>query len=306
MYMRTSGTMFTALGHFVVRRRKLALGLTVLAIAVAGIVGGGVFDRLAQGGFADPDSESIQAADYLEDHFGAGAPNVVLLVTADQGTVDDAAVAREGRRLTRQLSNYPRADDVVSYWSLGSPPPLRSTDGTEAIVVGRLAGDQDDWQDVADDLRPTFAGDHGPVHVEVGGTVAIFDQIGATIEKDLATAEGIAVPLTLLLLIVVFGGLVAAFLPIGVGLVAILGAFLVLWAVTGFTDVSIFSINLVTAMGLGLAIDYSLFIVSRYREELASGKSVQSAVLRTVETAGRTVAFSALTVAASLSALLIF
>src|SRR5690606_12738792 len=126
------------------------------------------------------------------------------------------------------------------------------------------------------------------------------------IEGDLARAEMVAVPITLLLLVLVFGGLVAAGLPLIVGLVSVLGTFFTLWLVTLVTDVSVFSINLVTAMGLGLAIDYSLFIVSRFREELQAGRSVEDAVVRTVETAGRTITVSALTVAVSLSALLVF
>jgi RND superfamily putative drug exporter len=144
----------------------------------------------------------------------------------------------------------------------------------------------------------------------------VFGSVSHTIEGDLARAESVAVPITLVLLVLVFGGLVAAGLPLLVGAVAVLGTFFTLWVVATFTDVSIFSINLVTALGLGLAIDYSLFIVSRFREELAARPSrfrrvddralVAEAVVRTVETAGRTIAVSALTVAISLSALLVF
>ncbi|HEY8060920.1 MAG TPA: MMPL family transporter, partial [Acidimicrobiales bacterium] len=298
--------MFTRIGQFAFRRRRLVLVLTVVVVITAGVLGGAVFDRLASGGFADPDSESTKADELLEDRFGAGAPNVVLLVTATGGDVDAPEVAAVGQQLTDELASYPKADDVVSYWSLGSPPPLRSEDGSAAMVVGRLVGDQDDWQDAADGLAEAFNGERGPVIVEVGGPVEIFNQIGETIESDLARAESVAVPITLILLIIVFGGVVAALLPVGVGMLAVLGAFFVLWLVTAVTDVSVFSINLVTAMGLGLAIDYSLFVVSRFREELHAGRTVDEAVVRTVETAGRTVAFSALTVAASLSALLIF
>ena len=298
--------MFTRIGQFTVRRRRFVLVLTVVVVILAGVLGGAVFDRLSTGGFEDPDSESARAADLLDQEFGAGAPNVVLLVTAEDGDVDAAAVAEVGRELTEELAAYPNADDVVSYWSLGSPPPLRSEDGSAALVVGRLAGEQDEWQVAGEGLDEAFAGDRGPVNVEVGGSVEIFNQVGETIESDLARAEGFAIPLTLILLIVVFGGVVAALLPVGVGMLAVLGAFFVLWLVTAVTDVSVFSINLVTALGLGLAIDYSLFVVSRFREELHAGRSVDDAVIRTVETAGRTVAFSALTVAASLSALLIF
>ncbi|MBA3281099.1 MAG: MMPL family transporter, partial [Acidimicrobiia bacterium] len=182
----------------------------------------------------------------------------------------------------------------------------RSDDRTEALVVGRLAGDQDDWQDVADGLAEEFNRTRGPVAVAVGGPVEIFNQIGETIETDLAKAESIAVPITLLLLVIVFGSLVAGLLPLAVGVVAVMGTFLTLSLLTSFTDVSIFSINITTALGLGLAIDYSLFIVSRFREEMRNGHDVETAVVRTVDTAGRTVFFSALTVAVSLAALLVF
>jgi RND superfamily putative drug exporter len=236
--------------------------------------------------------------------------------------VDSPVVSEAGLALTASLAATEGVADVASYWSLGSPPPLRSAEGDQALVLLRVPGDADDPRraTLVDELIETYddevAARHdaeAPAHpwshavtVEVGGPERIFTQVGETIEGDLARAETIAVPLTLLLLVVVFGGIVAALLPVAVGVVAVLGAFLTLFIITGFTDVSIFSINLVTAMGLGLAIDYSLFVVSRYREELARGRSVEDAVVRTVETAGRTVAFSALTVAVSLSALLIF
>ena len=127
MYERKHTTMFTRIGQFTVRRRRLVLMLTVVVVIVAGMLGGAVFDRLSSGGFADPDSESTRADDLLEGRFGAGAPNVVLLVTASDGDVDAPEVAAVGQQLTDELAAYPQADDVVSYWSLGSPPPLAST-----------------------------------------------------------------------------------------------------------------------------------------------------------------------------------
>lgn len=321
--------MFTRLGHLVVRRRRTILTLTLIALVAAAIVGGGVFSRLSTGGFEDPDSESTRAADVLEAEFGTGAPDLVLVVSATAPSTDDVAavdqplVRAAGEAITASLAGTAGLDDVVSYWSLGAPPPLRSTDGESALVLLRAPGDEDDTAraDVIEHVIETYddeehaaeiaegAAPHewsGAVTVEVGGGERIFTQVGETIEGDLARAESIAIPLTLLLLVVVFGGIVAALLPVAVGMFAVLGAFLTLFVITSFTDVSIFSINLVTAMGLGLAIDYSLLVVSRFREELARGRAVDDAVVRTVETAGRTVAFSALTVAVSLAALLIF
>ena len=313
--------MFTTLGRLTVRRRRPILLLTLVTLVVAAIVGGGVFSRLSSGGFDDPDAESTRAGTVLEERFGTGSPDLVLVVTAetDETTraagvaVDRLDVARAADRLTDDLTAIEGTADVTSYWSLGSPPPLRSDDGTEALVLLRVPGDEDDPEraDLVSTIIHDFdtdagAADRGPITVAVGGPERIFEQIGSTIEGDLARAEAIAIPLTLALLIVVFAGVVAALLPLVVGVVAVFGAFMTLFVITMVTDVSVFSINLVTALGLGLAIDYSLFIVSRFREELANGRDVDAAVVRTVETAGRTVAFSAITVAISLSALLIF
>ncbi len=298
--------MFTRLGWFTVRRRRLLLVLTVLFIVAAGVIGGGAFGVLKGGGFDDPSSESAQAAALLENRFGSGDPNVVLLVTADGGDVDAPAAATAGTDLTNRLAAEAGLSQVASYWTLGSPPPLRSDDGAAALVVGRIAGDEDVQDATFARIKDAFEGDQGDIDVRLGGQLAVFADISETIEGDLGRAEAIAIPLTLALLVVVFGSLVAAGLPLLVGVVAVMGTFLVLFVLGSLTDVSIYSINLTTALGLGLAIDYSLFIVSRFREELRNGLSPHDAVVRTVETAGRTVAFSALTVAVSLSALLVF
>jgi RND superfamily putative drug exporter len=299
--------MFAALGRFTVRRRWVVLVLTVVVLVASAGIGGGVFDRLKSGGFFDPDAESTRAEEVLDDQFAAGQPDLVLLVEVDGGDVDGADAVAAGTRLTEQLAAEDLVTQAQSYWSLGSPPPLKSTDGSEAIVLVQI----DDADEVAADqaivdLSEEYSGEGDGFTVRMGGRGEIFRQVGETIEGDLASSESIAVPITLLLLVLVFGGIVAALLPVGVGLVAIMGTFLVLYLVTLATDVSVYSITLTTAMGLGLAIDYSLFVVSRFREELAKGRTVEAAVVRTVETAGRTVAFSGLTVAVSLVALLIF
>lgn len=301
--------MFTALGHLVTRRRFSVIVMSLLGVVVAMAVGFGVFGQLSSGGFDDPSSESSRAGEVLDEEFDTGGADLVAIVTATSGTVDDPEVAAEGARLAADLAAEPGTDDVTSYWSLGSPDALRSADGTRALVLLRFPGEVDD-ADRIENVEAVLADYDGVeregVRVDLAGAEAVFTAIGETIEGDLARAEAIAIPLTLLLLLVVFGSAVAAGLPVLVGMISVMGAFFVLYVITLFTDVSIFSINLVTALGLGLAIDYSLFIVSRFREERERGRSVEDAVVRTVETAGRTVAFSAMTVAISLSALLIF
>ncbi|GAB3981622.1 MMPL family transporter [Plantactinospora veratri] len=298
--------MFGRIGHFVVRRRRLVLALTVLFVVVAGAAGSGLFGQLGGGGFADPDAESTRAEAFLAE-VGAPRPELVLLVEAPDGAgVDDPAVAASGAALGRELADEPGVLGLDSYWSTGGRAALRSTDGGAALVVVDLAGGEEQVEAAAAGIAAEYAGGRGPLTVRVGGGYAIDEAIGEQLDTDLVRAELIAVPVTLLLLLFVFGGIVAATLPLAVSVIAVLGAFLVLSGIAQLTEVSVYSINLMTGLGFGLAIDYSLFILSRFREELAAGRTTEEAVLRTVRTAGRTVAFSALTVAVSLSALLVF
>ena len=297
---------FARLGQFLVARRRWVLVLGIVAMISAGVFGADVASKLSTGGFEDPSADSTKAAEILDEEFGAGEPNVVVLVRSDRGNVDDPATAAAGRQITEDLASTDRVGDVVSYWSLGSPPPLRADDSTSALVLARVDGTEDEIRDTVDEIRERFTIDDGVVEARVSGREAVFAEMGDTIEEDLALAEMIAFPLTLLLLFFVFRSLVAALLPIAVGGLAIVGTFFVLEVVASFTTVSIFALNLTTAMGLGLAIDYSLFVISRYREERELGHEPNEAVVRTVATAGRAVFFSGFTVAVSLSALLVF
>ncbi|MDP8971491.1 MAG: MMPL family transporter, partial [Actinomycetota bacterium] len=204
------------------------------------------------------------------------------------------------------MAAEPDVEQVVSYWSSGGVPSLRSRDGGEALVLGRVLGDEDALEGRVEELSADYSGDHGPIVVGVAGSAEVFRQLTETVEADLARAELLSLPVTLILLVLVFGSLVAATLPLAVGTIAVLGALLALRGLVAVTDVSIFALNLTTGLGLGLAIDYSLFIVSRFREELRQGHDTSEAVVRTVSTAGRTIVFSGATVAVSLAALLVF
>ena len=297
--------MFERLGRGVVNRRRWILIGALVFFMAAGVIGGGVADRLSNGGFQDPNSEATKAQKTLDREFDATSPNIVLLVTSKSGSVDDPASKAAGLALTKELEKQKGVDQVISYWSTGIPA-LKSTDDTQALVAGVITGNEDVVHDRIEELQPIFSRADSNLEVKVGGFAEVFREVQATIEKDLVRAESIAFPITLILLVVVFGSIVAAALPLLVGAISIIGAFLILTIITGFTDVSIFALNLVTAMGLGLAIDYSLFVVSRFREELRHGHDPNEAVRITVATAGRTVAFSGLTVALSLFALLVF
>jgi RND superfamily putative drug exporter len=302
--------MLTRFARLSTNHARAVVIAAVVMFALAGALGGGVADHLTSGGFDDPSSESERADDALAERFDTGVPNLLLLVTARNGDVDDPAVVVGGQALTDQLASEPGVADVVSYWSEGNAPPLRSDNGSRALVVARVEGTDDQVEDRVTELAPRYehwaGGGSAAVDVEVGGFAEVYHEVGDTIEEDLLRAETIALPITLVLLILVFGSVVAASLPLVIGVMSIVGTFLVLRVLAGLTDVSIYALNLTTALGLGLAIDYSLFIVSRYREELRAGYQPRVAVTRTVRTAGRTVAFSALTVAASLCATLVF
>ncbi|GLP65683.1 membrane protein [Streptomyces sp. TUS-ST3] len=278
-----------------------ALVLTVLAV----LAGSGVADRLGAGGWEDPAAESTFATKALEREFPDSQPNLLLLVDAGGASVDDPAVAAQAKRLTARLAAERGVTGVGSYWSAKSPA-LRAEDGHEALIAARITGDEKQMGETLDRVAPALRGTHGPVKVEIGGIVAVRHEMQTIIQEDLTRAEMIALPITLLLLVMVFGSAIAALLPLGIGIVAILGTNAVLRGLTEFTDVSVFAMNLTTALGLGLAIDYALFIVRRFREELSTGADPLQAVATTLRTAGRTVLFSALTVAVSLAAMLVF
>jgi len=286
------------------RRGVLIVGLLLLVASFA--YGGKVANSLKSGGFQDPAAESVRASNLLESEFHTGTPNLVLLVTARTGSVDRPDVAAAGRALTARLAATPYIETASSYWSLGSVAPLRSTDAHQALVLARISGSDDQVINRVSAITSQFQGRQGVLDVGATGGAPVFHQVNRTIRADLAKAEAIAVPITLVLLVLVFGSLVAASLPLAVGGLAVGGTFAILRIVAALTNVSIFSLNLTTAMSLGLAIDYSLFVVNRFREELDAGHEPHEAVARTMATAGRTVLFSAVTVAVSLAALLVF
>ncbi|MFI5871832.1 MMPL family transporter [Streptomyces sp. NPDC051445] len=282
-----------------------ALVLTVLAV----LAGSGVAERLGSGGWEDPGAQSTYATKALEREFPGSQPNFLLLLDAGDASVDDPAVAAEANRLTARLAAEKGVVGVGSYWQAaakGAGSALRAKDGHEALIAARITGDEKTMAETLDRIAPALRGTHGPVEVTIGGGVAVRHEMQTIIQEDLTRAEVIALPITLVLLVMVFGSAVAALLPLGIGIVAILGTNAVLSGLTRFTDVSIFAMNLTTALGLGLAIDYALFIVRRFREELAAGADPSAAIGTTLRTAGRTVLFSALTVAVSLAAMLLF
>ncbi|MFC0842501.1 MMPL family transporter [Streptomyces noboritoensis] len=297
--------MLEKLAALVTVRRRLVLLVSLLFCVVAGGLGASVTTKLSSGGFDVPGAESTRAGEVLAQRFGSGEPNLVLLVRATDG-VDRPDAVREGTELTRRLAAEPGVQEAVSYWTLGKDPSLRGANAESALVLAHLKGDEDEVGRSLDRIRPRYANGLPGMTVEFGGRAEVDRELGEQIQMDLMLAEALALPLTLLLLVLVFRGVIAALLPLALGVVAIIGTLAVLRLLAQFTDVSVFAMNLTTGLGLGLGIDYSLFVVSRYREELAAGVTVSEAIATSVRTAGRTVLYSAVTVALSLSALLLF
>ncbi|MFG3541368.1 MMPL family transporter [Streptomyces clavifer] len=297
--------MFERIAELAIRRSRLVLVVAAVVVALMGALGAGAFGKLLDGGFDDPASPSSRATAVIEERFG-GETNLVLLLRASEGGIDAPAAGRSGQDLVAELKKEQGLENVVSYWDTNSPG-LLSEDGREAIVLAHVTGDETEQKKNAERIIGTYSGTYqDTLTVKAGGSAGVSNDIGPQTGEDLVLAEAIAIPLTLLLLLVVFGTVVSALLPLVIALSAIAGVFAQLFVIGSFTDVSIFAINLATALGLGLGVDYALLMISRFREQLASGASVEDAVRRTMSTAGRTVAFSAATVAVALAALLVF
>ncbi len=293
-----------SLARTLVNRRRIAMLLVALIAVAAALVGASVESKLSSGGYTPDSAESIRADRLLAGQFHAGAPNLVLVVHAD-GDIGDGPATTAGQELTAKVAATSGVVYAQSFWS-SQDPALRSADGRTALVLVKLGGDESQSYHLARDLVPTLVGRHGPLDVKATGSAQVNSEADEQSALDLKKAEVLAAPLTLIILLATFGSLVAASLPALVGVVSVVGTYAVLRVLTEATSVSVFALNITTALGFGLAVDYSLFIVTRYREELDAGRSVTEAIAASLRSAGRTVLFSALTVVLSLSALLVF
>lgn len=286
------------------------LVLAALVMIAAGIFGVPVANKLSAGGFQDPTAESAQATQLLADKFHRGDMQLVIAVTADTpgGRANGERAREVGTDIVAKLKASPYVTEVTSAWTAppSAAPALVSTDGRTGLIVAGLNGGENGAQQHAEELTDRLVRNYDGVQVRAGGEAMIYLQINGQSEKDLLMMESIAIPLSFVVLVWVFGGLLAAALPLAVGGFAILGSLAVLRLFTMVTDVSIFALNLTVAMGLALAIDYTLLIISRYRDELAEGADRETALIRTMMTAGRTVLFSAMTVALSMVAMVLF
>jgi RND superfamily putative drug exporter len=295
-----------------IARLAISAPRRVIAVAVLIMVGAAIFgipvaQSLSAGGSNDPASESWQAARLGSDKFGQGDMQMIIAVSSDAGVRGPAAHA-VATDIIEHLQASPYVAGVNSAWTASPPaaPALISKDGKTGLIVAGLTGGENGAQNHAKALADQLVHDRDGVTVRASGDAMTYVQVNAQQKKDLLVMEFIAFPLSFVVLVWVFGGLLAAALPLVIGGFAILGSMAVLRAVALVTDVSIFALNLTVAMGLALAVDYTLLIVSRFRDELAEGAGREEALVRTMATAGRTVLFSAMTVALSLVAMVLF
>ncbi|GII02844.1 MMPL family transporter [Planobispora takensis] len=296
--------MFESLGRTVYRGRWSLLALGTLFAILAGYFGLGLFGRMSDGGFDDPGAESTMAAQWGGKWFGGSAPDVVVLYTNPAVDVDDD---RFRDAVDAALKALP-AEHVArysTYWSTDAKE-LASTDRHSTYALVSLRGGEPVKQSGYDAIRDRIRDAPTGYTVRIGGRIPLLEDLNTQTGLDLQQAEAISMPVLLVLLVIVFGSLVAAGLPLVVGLLSVIGALALLRLLTEITDVSVFSLNVVTMLGLGLAIDYSLFVLNAFREEIRRDTPVETAVVRTMMTAGRTVAFSGLTVATALCGLLLF
>lgn len=299
--------MFERLGYFVSRRRKGVFLLFVIGILMAGGLGSQAFSRFDSGGYNDPGSDSAKATTFLKETFDVKDPSLVFAVNSKGKSIDDPEVVTSAQALEAKLRNEPSAAKVVSYWSAGNAPFLKSADGTSGLMfVYFKTSDFTESDELGGVYQEKYDGKFQNLDVYTSGDAVFANSINGRIEKDLAKAESISVPLTFLLLLFVFGALVASAMPLVIGITAIIGTFFVMYLFTLFTDVSIFVLNLTTGLGLGLGIDYALLIVNRFREELAKGLTKEQAIVNTMKSAGKTVFYSGFTVVVTLVSLTFF
>jgi trehalose monomycolate/heme transporter len=296
--------LFQSWGHLIYRRRRLVLVIAGLAVAFAGVWGTGVFAKLqTAGGYTAPNSQSQREENLATQAFGRNGGDVAVLYSSK--TLTTASPAFKSA-VTNTLAALPhsRVESTASFWSTGSRQFVTPS-GHQTYAVIELTGDGDTGRIASYNAIKGSLSAPG-LTTQIGGVIPTASAINTQVSSNIGRAEGISLPILLLLLLIIFGSLAAASLPLAIGIVGILGSFTALRVLTEVTSVSNYSINITTILGLGLGIDYGLFMVTRFREELHRQDTVEAAVARTISTAGRTVVVSGITVAIALGALMLF
>lgn len=286
--------------------RLVALAAAFLLVAL-GVVAAGTIDALSLNRYEAPGSESVAAREALA-RLGTGTPNVAVLVEASSGTIDDPDVARAAQDVAAGLAAHPAVGDVRSAWEHGAPTTLASEDRTSGLVLAWVPGDADHVRrTVLPELErlvsPASAAD--TVSVTLGGGDEVFRVVAEQARTDFLRAELVILPLVGLLLWLVLRRLGPALATLVTGVLTVVGTLALLRVVTTFAEVSTFASNIALVMGIGLGVDYGLFMVYRFREELRAGHGARAATARAVRGAGRTIVFSGVTVATSLAVLFV-
>jgi RND superfamily putative drug exporter len=300
--------MFENLGRILVKYRKAAVALFVIGILVAGAIGSLIFSRLDSGGYSDPNSDSYKVYEYLRDDLKVEDPAVVVVIDAGDRDVTEPAVAQQALALEEMMGQEEGVTRTLSFWGAGSDINLKSADGKAAYVLifGKGEAFSPESEKLGKLFQEKYDGEFSGLRLYAGGIAVVGHAITKKISDDLKIAEAISIPLTFILLAFVFGALAASAMPLIVGISAVLGALFILYLISLFTAVSVYSLNLTTGLGLGLGIDYALLMVNRFREELNKGKSVDESVITTMATAGKTVFYSGLTVLVTMVSLTFF
>ncbi len=291
-------------GAVVVRRAVVVL-LVGLGITAAALFAGiGLEDKLSAGGFDDPASESSQELTKEREAFGNKAIDVVAIFTSEDQVVSDPAFRAEVEA-TLAAAPDDRVTSYATFYDTEDPAMVSKDEHATAVYISLQGESQNDFQDSYRAIRPILS--ESDLDVDFAGPYAVYSDVNDHTKDDLLMAEIVSLPIVLLLSLIIFRSVTAALLPVLVGLVTVLGARAAIAGLNQITEVSIFAPNIITLIGLGLSIDYALFVVSRFREEIAlTPDDTRHALVRTMATAGRTVMFSALTVAAAMSSLLVF
>lgn len=300
--------MLDAVARSVNAAPKFVLSLALLLMVAAGAIGAPAAEKLSTGGFADPEADSTKLTRLLADKFGVDSDQLFLLVHARE-RIDTSAPRKFVEQLVQQLRGADHVTTVASPWDSADPVAAGklSRDKRSALISVGLNGGEAQSAVYATELARRFTGDRSDgTTVQAGGASIVNAEISEQARRDLSLSEAIALPISFAVLVWVFGGLIAAMIPLAIGCFAILGSMAIIRLLAEVTPVSAFALNVSAGMGLALAIDYSLLIVSRYREETSAGAESDEAIRRTMQTAGRTVTFSAVTVGLCLSAMALF